>query len=171
MAAAYNARRAKRPLGRRLQPRLILIPTILMGDTLPILVECTLVQRSGRSGAAFPGLDSVNTFGSAMLLFLREVLASEFGQAARLPSLLSQHDYRGTAYLYGLRGATTSGPAPAAQPRQPAATLRSGCRWSMFLAGLSGLLALGFEIAWFAFFPWLRRIAPALALCSSIFLA
>src|SRR5438046_129848 len=78
----------------------------------------------------------------------------------------------GTAYLYGRRGATTSGPAPAAQPATARGNSPIRLPMAMFLAGLSGFLALGFEIAWFRVFSMAAADrAPAFALLLSIFLA
>src|SRR5580704_11662440 len=60
---------------------LLLVPTVLMGATLPILVE-HLVRRSGRVGASVSQLYFVNTLGSAIACYLCAVyLLREFGQA------------------------------------------------------------------------------------------
>src|SRR5712664_1629272 len=94
---------------------LLLIPTILMGATLPILVE-HLVRRSGLVGASVSRLYFVNTLGSAIACYVCAMyLLREWGQsgsvsvAACLNSLVG-----GTAYLYGRRPANTSSNAPAA---------------------------------------------------------
>jgi len=171
-AAAYTAG-AKLPSVVVFSLALILIPTILMGATLPILVE-HLVRRSGRVGASVSRLYFVNTLGSAMACyFCARFLLREFGQAGSVAVAACLNTIiGGTAYLYGRRGATTSGPAPAAQPATARGESPIKLPMAMFLAGLSGLLALGFEIAWFRVFSMAAADrAPAFALLLSIFLA
>lgn len=152
---------------------LLLIPTILMGATLPILVE-HLVRRSGHVGASVSRLYFVNTLGSAIACYLCAMyLLREWGQsgsvsvAACLNTLVG-----GTAYLYGRRPAKTSVstyPAPA-QPTRGDSPIK--LPMAMLLAGLSGFIALGFEIAWFRVFAMASADrAPAFALLLSTFLA
>src|SRR5271155_819727 len=88
---------------------LLLIPTILMGATLPLLVE-HLVLRPGRLGFSVSTLYFVNTFGSAVACYLcAAFLLRDFGQsgsvtlAACLNAMVG-----GSAYLYARRK-----PAPA----------------------------------------------------------
>ena len=152
---------------------LLLIPTILMGATLPILVE-HLVRRSGHVGASVSRLYFVNTLGSAIACYLcARVLLRQFGQigsvniAACLNTLVGA-----TAYLYGRSPAKST----AVQPAQPEIAARGDSPiklpMAMLLAGLSGFIALGFEIAWFRVFSMASADrAPAFALLLSTFLA
>ena len=152
---------------------LLLIPTMLMGATLPILVE-HLVRRSGHVGASVSRLYFVNTLGSAIACYLcatyllRELgLSGSVGVAACLNTLVG-----GTAYLYGRRGAKASDSASAAEPVVPRGESPMKLPMAMFLAGLSGCFALGFEIAWFRVFSTAAADrAPAFALLLSTFLA
>jgi spermidine synthase len=154
---------------------LLLIPTILMGATLPILVE-HLVRRSGRVGASVSRLYFVNTLGSAIACYLCAMyLLRVWGQsgsvsvAACLNTIVG-----GTAYLYGRRPASTSSSAAPATGPEPNSRGESPIKlpFAMLLAGLSGFIALGFEIAWFRVFAMSSADrAPAFALLLSTFLA
>src|SRR6267143_2406994 len=152
---------------------LLLIPTILMGATLPILVE-HLVRRSGRVGASVSRLYFVNTLGSAIACYVCAMyLLREWGQsgsvsvAACLNSLVG-----GTAYLYGRRPANTSSNAPAAPAHASRGDSPIKLPLAMLLAGVSGFIALGFEIAWFRVFAMdSADRAPAFALLLSTCLA
>jgi spermidine synthase/MFS family permease len=152
---------------------LLLIPTMLMGATLPILVE-HLVRRSGHVGASVSRLYFVNTLGSAIACYLcARFLLHQFGQAGSVSiAAVLNTVVGGTAYLYGRRPAKVASwqaPAPAAvSSGNPAIRLPV----AMLLAGLSGFLALGFEIAWFRVFAIASADrAPAFALLLSTFLA
>jgi predicted membrane-bound spermidine synthase len=52
---------------------LLLIPTLLMGATLPLLVSW-MVARSGNVGRSVGWLYAINTFGSALASFLTALL-------------------------------------------------------------------------------------------------
>ena len=152
---------------------LLLIPTMLMGATLPILVE-HLVRRSGRVGASVSRLYFVNTLGSAIACYLcAMVLLREFGQSGSVSIAACLNTVvGGTAYLYGRRPAKTSAGAPV--PPSQTARVDSPIKlpMAMLLAGLSGFIALGFEIAWFRVFALASADrAPAFALLLSTFLA
>src|SRR6267154_2067567 len=148
---------------------LLLIPTILMGATLPLLVE-HLVLHTNRVGPSVSTLYFANTFGSAIACyFCATFLLRDFGQsgsvgiAACLNALVG-----GTAYLYSRREKeniqTTS---PSAQ-NSAAVSITA----AMLLAGLSGFIALGFEVAWFRVFAMASSDrAPAFALLLATYLA
>jgi spermidine synthase len=153
---------------------LLLVPTILMGATLPLLVE-HLVWRTNRVGASVATLYFVNTFGSAVACYLcASFLLRVFGQsgsvnfAAILNALVG-----GSAYLYARRPEqkTQLIPSETDRPATPASQdLPLGV--AMLLAGLSGVIALGFEIMWFRVFVLASSDrAPAFALLLSIYLS
>jgi spermidine synthase len=152
---------------------LLLIPTMLMGATLPILVE-HLVRRSGHVGASVSRLYFVNTLGSAIACYLcARFLLHEYGQAGSVSIAACLNTLVGaTAYLYGRRRVRVQESAIPA-----AVTTKNGnspirLPLAMFLAGLSGFIALGFEIAWFRVFSMASADrAPAFALLLSTFLA
>jgi spermidine synthase len=153
---------------------LLLVPTILMGATLPLLVE-HLVWRTSRVGASVATLYFVNTFGSAVACYLcASFLLRDYGQsgsvnlAAILNALVGA-----TAYLYARRpeGKTQGPPSEAESEKTPGSEdLPLGL--AMLLAGLSGLIALGFEITWFRVFALAASDrAPAFALLLSTYLS
>ena len=152
---------------------LLLIPTILMGATLPILVE-HLVRRSGRVGASVSRLYFVNTLGSAIACYLCAMyLLREWGQSGSVSVAAFMNTLVGaTAYLYGRRSPQTSSNAPAAPAEVTRGDSPIKLPIAMLLAGLSGFIALGFEIAWFRVFAMASADrAPAFALLLSTFLA
>lgn len=152
---------------------LLLIPTILMGATLPILVE-HLVRRSGHVGASVSRLYFVNTLGSAIACYLCAMyLLRELGQSGSVTVAACLNTLVGaTAYLYGRRPAQGSANAPVSPPQTAHLDSPIKLPMAMLLAGLSGFIALGFEIAWFRVFSMASADrAPAFALLLSTFLA
>src|ERR1700686_1131638 len=152
---------------------LLLIPTILMGATLPILVE-HLVRRSGRVGASVSRLYFVNTLGSAIACYLcATFLLRKFGQAGSVSVAACLNTLvGGVAYAYGRGRGMGSSNAPlwSAQEARLASPIR--LPMAMLIAGLAGFLSLGFEIAWFRVFSMgSADRAPAFALLLSTFLA
>ncbi len=152
---------------------LLLFPTVLMGATLPLLVE-HLVFHTKRVGPSVSTLYFANTFGSAIACYLcATFLLRDFGQsgsvsiAACLNAVVG-----GAAYLYARRekqdlGITTE-VIPPSSPESTPVSLPA----AMLLAGASGFIALGFEIAWFRVFALASSDrAPAFALLLSTYLA
>jgi spermidine synthase len=151
---------------------LLLFPTMLMGATLPLLVE-QLVRRSGQVGFSVSRLYFVNTFGSAVACYLcASFLLRQLGQSGSVMTAACVNAAVGaTAYLYSR--VSKSGEIDAAPPIMgsnvniPAISLRAAA----ILAGLSGFLALGFEIAWFRVFSIASSDrAPAFALLLATYL-
>ena len=152
---------------------LLILPTMLMGATLPLLVG-HLVRFSGRVGYSVATLYFVNTFGSAVACYLCAVfLLRDFRQSGSIGVAACVNLLVGaTALLLGRnqRAASVeapSGPAPATtnEPQLP-------LPMAMLLAGLSGFIGLGFEIAWFRIFALTSSDrAPAFALLLTIYLA
>jgi spermidine synthase len=153
---------------------LLLIPTILMGATLPLLVE-HLVWRTGQVGASVAALYFVNTFGSAVACYLcASFLLRDYGQsgavnfAAILNALVG-----GSAYLYARRPEQKGQQIPSEAARSAKSSSHAlPLALAMLLAGLSGLIALGFEILWFRVFALASSDrAPAFALLLSTYLS
>lgn len=152
---------------------LLLIPTVLMGATLPLLVE-HLVLQTRHVGTSISTLYFVNTFGSAVACYLcATILLRNFGQSGSVTIAACINTAVGaTAYLYsrsrnehlaeGVQAVASAHSPLAAMPLRPA----------MLLAGLSGFIALGFEIIWFRVFSLASSDrAPAFALLLSTYLA
>jgi len=171
-AAAYTAG-AHLPAVVVFSFALLLIPTMLMGATLPVLVE-HLVRRSGMVGASVSRLYFVNTLGSAIACFLcARSLLGGLGQAGAVAAAACVNILvGGTAYLYGRRGANKAEPVASTKTASASGESPIKLPMAMFLAGLSGLLSLGFEITWFRVFSMAAADrAPAFALLLSTFLA
>jgi spermidine synthase len=152
---------------------LLIVPTMLMGATLPLLVE-HLVRTSGRVGFSVATLYFVNTFGSAVACYLcATFVLREFGQSGSVSIAACLNTLVGaTAFLYGrsqekVQTASEAQPAPAAVGK-PALPLAA----AMLISAISGFVALGFEISWFRVFSLASADrAPAFALLLSTFLA
>jgi spermidine synthase len=150
---------------------LLLFPTMLMGATLPLLVE-QLVRRSGRVGFSVSRLYFVNTFGSAVACYLcASFLLRQLGQSGSVMTAACVNTAVGvTAYLYSRMnksGVAEAAPHTTSNSNPPAISLRLAAS----LAWLSGFLALGFEIAWFRVFSIASSDrAPAFALLLATYL-
>ena len=152
---------------------LLLIPTVLMGATLPLLVE-HLVLRTDRVGFAVSRMYFVNTFGSAVACYLcATFLLRDFGQSGSVAIAACLNAAVGaSAYIYSRRKqARSTIPSLDKESREPGGTILS-LPLAMLLAGLSGFIALGFEIAWFRVFSLASSDrAPAFALLLATYLA
>jgi spermidine synthase len=151
---------------------LLILPTMLMGATLPLLVE-HLVRNSGRVGYSVATLYFVNTFGSAVACYLcASFLLREFGQSGSVTMAALVNTLVGaTAFLYGRdeqrRQAESESIATHVAETRPGLTLEM----AMLIAGMAGFIALGFEIAWFRIFSLAASDrAPAFALLLSTYL-
>ncbi len=151
---------------------LLLVPTLLMGATLPLLVE-HLVVRSGRVGASVSTLYFVNTFGSAVACCLCAVfLLRDSGQSGSVTVAACVNTLVGvSAYLYAKR--SREGKDSRVSARE-ALTAQRGLPLvaAALIAGITGFIALGFEIAWFRVYSLASSDrAPAFALLLSTYLA
>jgi spermidine synthase len=152
---------------------LLIFPTMLMGATLPLLVE-HLVRSSGRVGYSVATLYFVNTFGSAVACyFCASFLLREFGQSGSVTIAACVNTLVGaTAFLYGR--SREKAPAQTLASSLPAAAAVPGLPlgMAMLIVGISGFIALGFEIAWFRVFTLASSDrAPAFALLLATYLA
>ena len=152
---------------------LLILPTMLMGATLPLLVE-QLVRSSRNVGYSVATLYFVNTLGSAVACFVcAQILMRNFGQSGSVTVAACLNALVGaTAFLYG----RSQRPVIEDQSNRAADTVLSptalSLRTSAAIAGVAGFLALGFEIAWFRTFALATYDrAPAFALLLSTYLA
>ena len=152
---------------------LLIAPTVLMGATLPLLVE-QLVSSSRNVGYSVATLYFVNTLGSAVACYVcAQVLLRNFGQSGSVTLAACLNTVVGaTAFIYDrtkLRGAEE--PATIA-PNYSAPVQVLSLRSASIIAGVVGFLALGYEIAWFRIFALATfDRAPAFALLLSTYLA
>src|SRR5208283_5354014 len=144
-----------------------------MGASLPLLVE-HLVLRSNRVGVSVSVLYFVNTFGSAVACYLfATFLLREFGQSGSVSVAACVNVLVGAmAYLYTRSEGTDAGTETAVDRGIAAASAGLPLPLAMLLAGFSGFIALGFEIAWYRVFALASSDrAPAFALLLSTYLA
>ena len=151
---------------------LLFIPTLLMGATLPLLTE-QLVKRCRSVGDSISRLYFVNTLGSAISCYLcATFLLRSLGQsgsviiAALLNTLVGA-----SAYIYATKDRSRSEELEhlpkTFTPAKPALSLGV----AMFLALLTGWIALGYEITWFRVFAIASSDrAPAFALLLATYL-
>ena len=140
---------------------LVLVPTLLMGSTLPLLVA-HLVRSSKNVGKSVGTLYFVNTLGSAF------ASAAAVLFVMKSAGLNGHGAGRGGAQRHGepprvRRASPLAAPGRDRRRRSPrvAATVAGGRRMSFVLAlvvaGVSGFIALSYEIVWYrviAFESW-----------------
>ncbi len=160
---------------------LLIVPTMLMGATLPLLVE-HLVRASKNVGSSVATLYFVNTFGSAVVCYLCAVfLLRDFGQSGSVRLAAAVNAVVGASgLLAGLKeksrasefAAEDQGMLSAVSSEIKRAGTELSLRTAMWIAGLCGFIALGFEILWFRVFVLAATDrAPVFALLLSTCLA
>lgn len=150
---------------------LLLVPTMLMGSTLPLLVE-HFVRRTGNTGESVGILYSVNALGSA---------AACLAAACLLMRLLGESGTVRLAVCFNLMvGATAlvlqvKDSAPVLRKPQPVSGTRQDTLplWiGMLLAGVTGFIALAYEIVWYRLYAFESGgLAPTFALLLAFYLA
>ena len=116
----------------------------------------------------------VNTFGSAVACYLcATFLLRDFGQSGSVTLAAGTNALVGlAAILLGRYQTMKTAQAPAYTSPQPKRESKFPLGLAMVMAGLSGFIALGFEIAWFRVFALASKDrAPTFALLLSIYLA
>jgi spermidine synthase len=153
---------------------LLILPTMLMGATLPLLVE-QLVRTSRNVGYSVATLYFVNTLGSAAACYLCAVaIMRGFGQSGSVTLAACINTAVGaTAFLYARsHKEELNQESTLATPESPQPDGRIGLLAAAIIAGVAGFLALGFEIAWFRIFALATYDrAPAFALLLATYLA
>jgi len=142
---------------------MLLVPTLLMGSTLPLMAE-HFVRRTGNVGESVGTLYSVNTFGAgiacfAAALFLMRTLG-ETG-SVRLAAALNLSVGVTALILYSRDGAV----ARREQPVEPVRPQETIPLWvGMILAGAVGFIALAYEIIWYRLYAFTSEgVAPCFA--------
>ncbi|MGA7522582.1 MAG: fused MFS/spermidine synthase [Acidobacteriaceae bacterium] len=134
---------------------LLLIPTLLMGSTLPLLVE-HLVRRSANVGESVGSLYAVNTAGSAFACLLAALfLMRLLGESGTVWLAASFNILVGTTALLLSRRAMPHEPwRPQVQAVAPERARTIPLRTGMLLAGVTGFIALAFEILWYRLYSF-----------------
>ena len=143
---------------------LLLLPTMLMGATLPILTA-HLVERSRHVGRSVGLLYFANTLGSGVACFVAAlVLMRALGLGASVQVAAIGNIAVGLAAMFLLNRAAPD--APDALPGDggaaatPATAGRVRLSMAALLAAWSGFLALAYEILWFRAFSYVSGGAP-----------
>jgi spermidine synthase len=139
---------------------LVVIPTILMGATLPLLVA-QLVRISGNVGQSVGILYFVNTLGSAVACFAAGLLTMRYlGEAGsvRLAAVLNAVVAVGVLTLhFRWRGMQASQPEGAAKAKwKPAIPFRT----AMLLSAVAGFISLCYEIVWYRLYSFATGTNP-----------
>jgi spermidine synthase len=132
---------------------LLLVPTLLMGSTLPLLSE-HFVRSTGNVGESVGILYAVNTFGSGVAcLAAAGFVMRMFGESGSVRLAVGFNLFVGTAALLLQRHIPTG--RRRAGGESAAAQRRTIPLWiGMLLAGATGFIALAYEIVWFRLYSF-----------------
>jgi predicted membrane-bound spermidine synthase len=153
---------------------LLLIPTMLMGSTLPMLVAYS-VRRSRNVGGSLGLLYFVNTLGSATACFLAAAvvmaLLGEFGSVA-LAAAINATVGIGAIAINRLRSEASREAATTQSPAAGESLPMLSQGWATIFVGVSGFIALAYEILWYRLFSfWSGSGARVFALLLGAYLA
>ena len=140
---------------------LVVVPTILMGATLPLLVA-HLVRISGNVGRSVGILYFVNTLGSAAACFAAALFTMRYlGESGtvRLAAVLNTAVAGGVGLLACSRGeAPQQAGRPGGLPHKwhPAIGFRS----AMLLSAVAGFISLCYEVVWYRLYSFATGTNP-----------
>jgi spermidine synthase len=133
---------------------LVLIPTVLMGATLPLLVA-QLVKLSGNVGRSVGILYFVNTLGSAAACFLTAKLTMPYLGMSRSVAVAAAINVAvGSAVLalhFVWRGKEAPQPAPDVTKESDGVL---PFPMALGLAAFAGFISLGYEIVWYRLYSF-----------------
>jgi spermidine synthase len=135
---------------------LLLIPTLLMGSTLPLLVE-HLVRRTDNVGESVGSLYCVNTLGSAVACFLASMfLMRLLGESGTVRLAAAMNLLVGAiAILLAFREAHPHhAPTMNSSADQAVAHKTMSLLVGMMLVGAAGFIALAYEILWYHIYSY-----------------
>ncbi|HZR32175.1 MAG TPA: hypothetical protein VFA76_10045 [Terriglobales bacterium] len=158
LAALYTAGASQLQTGL-ISLLLVLLPTLLMGCTLPLLVTHS-VRLSGSVGGSVAGLYFANTMGSAVACFAAAAfLMRVLGQSGsiKIAAAINACVGLGALFFYRRREKATSELAPAVGGYiNNSSSTDAGIALvlAVLLAALAGFIALGYEIFWYRLFSY-----------------
>ena len=142
---------------------LVLIPTALMGSTLPILVSYT-VRLSHNVGSSVGALYAANTLGSAVACFCAGLFLMRWlGQAGTVALAAGLNAAVGTTVLvwhFLTRGQQSPGneikdtQVPDDSRSEADTALGTSFAAALIAAGVAGFISLGYEIVWYRLFSF-----------------
>lgn len=130
---------------------LVLIPTLLMGATLPVLVGF-LTRRSGSTGSSVGNLYYVNTLGAGIACIAAAlVLFPFFGmhKSVLIAVAINSFIAAGALIVYFRTRFSAFLALPPARPQKSKERLHLAFLPALVLAGLSGFVSLSYEIYFF----------------------
>ncbi len=134
---------------------LVLVPTVLMGATLPLLVA-QLVRFSGNVGRSVGALYFVNTLGSAVACFVAALVTMPYlgmSGSIRVAAMLNVLVGVSVLMLQFRWGAKAAGEDPL-EPVKPDSAPMLPFPLAILLAGLAGFLSLCYEIVWYRLYSF-----------------
>jgi len=155
---------------------LLLLPTMLMGSTLPLLVEYA-VRRSSNVGGSLGLLYFVNTIGSAAACFLAAgVTMRLLGQSGSVELAATMNAAVGVTVLaMSYRHRRASLPEEQVQPAKTIIAHRDkglSLPIAVVLVAVAGFIALAYEIVWYRLFSfWSASNARVFATLLGAYLA
>jgi spermidine synthase len=145
---------------------LVVLPTALMGSTLPLLVSYT-VRRSGNVGTSVGALYAANTLGSAAACFCAGLfLMRSLGESKTVALAAGLNAVVGITVLVwqAVNRERQSPDADLAGLRQKAGSRNAGrgldgsmgisFPWAVVTAAVAGFISLGYEIVWYHLFSF-----------------
>jgi spermidine synthase len=131
---------------------LLLIPTALMGSTLPILTAY-LVRIDPNVGKAVGALYAVNTFGSSAACFLAAAFVMRhFGESGSVQLAAGMNICVAcAAFLAHFKRRAPDASNPERSEHRPAA-LKFGI--ALVISAVAGFIALGYEILWYRLYSF-----------------
>lgn len=134
---------------------LLLIPTLLMGSTLPLLSE-HFIRHTGNVGESVGLLYCVNTLGSGMAcLAAAYFVMRALGESGSVRLAVGLNLFAGgMALLLQMRRAPAAPPRTDKAPAIPHSEALLPFPAAMFLAGATGFIALAWEIVWYRFYSF-----------------
>lgn len=135
---------------------LLLIPTLLMGSTLPLLVA-HLVRRTANVGESVASLYAVNTVGSGFACLMAALLLMRaLGETGSVRMAACLNLVVGTTALLVPDKIRKNLPAHPEAERPGIATGTETLPFGigMLLAGMTGFIALAFEILWYRIYSF-----------------
>ena len=146
---------------------MLLVPTMLMGSTLPLLVE-HFVRRTGNVGESVGLLYSVNTLGSSAACFAAAFLLMRLlGEAGSVRFAVCFNLFVGLTAL-ALQAKHRALPIQKKEAVLPPTREIIPLRIGVLLAGATGFIALAYEIIWYRLYAF---VSGATAPCFAMLLA
>jgi predicted membrane-bound spermidine synthase len=133
---------------------LLLIPTVLMGSTLPLLAA-HVVRTTGNVGESIGMLYFVNTYGSAMACFAAAfIVMRAFGESGAVHLAASLNFVVGLSALLGQRLLHDPAVSGADGRRHGPSEAALSLSHALALAALCGFISLAYEIVWYRLYAF-----------------